>query len=607
MIAALRRRFKKERCERILHVSSPLALHLRPAARFAQAAKSFACEISLAYRDKVADARDPNAILALGIDTGEHMTLLAEGKEAKRACDSLADLFEALMQEDRQKLDTQAPKADETRACPYETEALRVEALVKGVATAPLFILQSSLEAPDVPLPFDEALQRYREKLEKDALSQAQATLFESLVEGTDSLEAFEAKCERAIESLQGKQRAKADDYRDILRALKIASGYRHRLLLPRNDAIVIVETLLPSDVKLLLNSHVKGILLVNSSRYAHSALLLKEYGILSALIDTMPPIQEGAAAILDTRCGALLLHPSQADLQLAKEVDAQNDAIKVRAKAHKDAPALMRNGERVKVLANLGELSQIDMALEAGAEGVGLLRSEFLFKEQKPDIEMQTQTYKLFFDAFSEVTVRTLDVGGDKALPYIDIPKENNPFLGIRGIRLLQSHEALIAEQLLSILRAAQGHEGVKVMFPMIACAEEFDAAKALAQRIADAEGLNIEKIAWGIMIEVPSVLFDLERLNARVDFYSVGTNDLMQYLFAIERTHPTLRTDPLSPPAVAALRQIVKSVDKPLSLCGDLASQEEMIAPLLEIGFRTLSVAPSQIPLVKEKIRHV
>ncbi len=607
MIAALRRRFAKERCERILHVSSPLALHLRPAARFAQAAKSFACEISLAYRDKIADASDPNAILALGVDTGEHLTLLAEGKEANRACDSLADLFETLMEEDRQKLDTHSPEVDVTRACPYETEVLRVEALVKGVATAPLFMLQSSLEAPDVPLPFDEAIERYRNKLEKDALSQAQATLFESLIEGVDSLELFEAKCERAIATLQGKQRTKADDYRDILRALKIASGYRHRLLLPRKDAIVVAETLLPSDVKRLLDPHVKGVLLVNSSRYAHSALLLKEYGILSALIDTLPPLDNVQAAIFDTRCGVLVTRPSQADLLYAQALIEREEKHTAHTKTNKNAPALMRNGERVKVLANLGELSQIDMALEVGAEGVGLLRSEFLFKEQKPDIKTQTETYKHFFDAFSEVTVRTLDVGGDKALPYIDIPKESNPFLGIRGIRLLQSHETLIAEQLQAIIRAAQGHEGIKVMFPMIACAEEFDAAKALAQRIADAEGLSIEKIAWGIMIEVPSVLFDLERLNARVDFYSVGTNDLMQYLFAIERTHPTLRTDPLSPSAVAALRQIVKSVDKPLSLCGDLASQEEMIAPLLEIGFRTLSVAPSQIPLVKEKIRNV
>jgi phosphocarrier protein FPr len=228
------------------------------------------------------------------------------------------------------------------------------------------------------------------------------------------------------------------------------------------------------------------------------------------------------------------------------------------------------------------------------------------LFTEQKPSLELQTKSYKEIFDVFSDVTVRTLDIGGDKALPYINLPKEDNPFLGVRGIRLLQTHPELLAEQLQAIFMAAM-NTPIKIMFPMISSVDEFTDAKNFAKEVAKKHNIVIDNILFGMMIEVPSVLFSLPEFDKVVDFYSVGTNDLTQYLFAIERTHPTLKTDALSPVIFTVLKNIVNSVTKPVSICGELASHTEAISKLVQMGYTTLSVTAKSIPKTKEIIRHV
>ena len=220
--------------------------------------------------------------------------------------------------------------------------------------------------------------------------------------------------------------------------------------------------------------------------------------------------------------------------------------------------------------------------------------------------METQKKAYQEIFDLFDDITVRTLDVGGDKALPYIQIPSEANPFLGVRGVRLFRTHPQLLEEQLHAIFLAA-GDKAVKIMFPMVSSVEEFTQAKNIAQNVAKKYQLDISHILFGIMIEVPSVLFLLEAFNDVVDFYSIGTNDLTQYLFAIERTHPTLKTDALSPVVFSAIESILKTASKPVSICGELASNKNAIATLLDMGLETLSVSPKSIAPTKESIRHV
>jgi phosphoenolpyruvate-protein kinase (PTS system EI component) len=202
-------------------------------------------------------------------------------------------------------------------------------------------------------------------------------------------------------------------------------------------------------------------------------------------------------------------------------------------------------------------------------------------------------------------ITVRTLDVGGDKMLPYVQLPQENNPFLGIRGVRLFDTHPALLEEQLHAIFHAAQD-KSIKIMFPMVSNVEEFLKAKSFAQNIALKYQIDISHHLFGIMIEVPSVLFMLESFNDAVDFYSIGTNDLTQYLFAIERTHPTLKTDELSPAVFSAIGTILEKASKPVSICGELASNKEAIATLLDLGIETFSVSPKRIAQTKEIVRH-
>ncbi|MBT8348932.1 MAG: phosphoenolpyruvate--protein phosphotransferase, partial [Sulfurovum sp.] len=244
--------------------------------------------------------------------------------------------------------------------------------------------------------------------------------------------------------------------------------------------------------------------------------------------------------------------------------------------------------------------------AKEEGAEGIGLLRSEFLFKVIKPSFEEQQKAYKEIFDTFDDITVRTLDVGGDKALSYIQIPQENNPFLGIRGVRLFHTHPELLEEQLHAIFLAA-GSKPVKIMFPMVSTVEEFTQTKSFAQNVAKKHQLDISHLHFGIMIEVPSVLFLLESFNDVVDFYSIGTNDLTQYLFAIERTHSLLKVDALSPAVFSAIETILNKATKPVSICGELAANKDAIPKLLNLGMETLSVSPKSIAQTKEEIRHV
>jgi phosphocarrier protein FPr len=244
--------------------------------------------------------------------------------------------------------------------------------------------------------------------------------------------------------------------------------------------------------------------------------------------------------------------------------------------------------------------------ARDEGAEGIGLLRTEFLFKEEKPSFEMQVDAYKKIFAYFDDITVRTLDVGGDKALPYIDLPNENNPFLGIRGIRLLNTYPELMEDQLHAIFTAADNRP-VKIMFPMVSSVEEFTKAKYFSLEIAKKYQIDISNILFGIMIEVPSVLFLIDSFNEVVDFYSIGTNDLTQYLFAIERTHPTLKTDELSSVVFDAIAMIMDRAAKPVSICGELAANKQAVPRLLEIGIEVLSVSAKSIAKTKEEIRHV
>jgi len=593
-----------------LTVTSSSGFHLRPVARFTTLAKSFSCDVIASFQAKSIDAKKVNTLLSLSLEKGDTLTLITQGKDAQRALTSLQTLFTTLMYNDVEVTSITKENAH------YIGETIEGDIIAKGVAIAPASLYRTETIEHENTLTFKDAVDKTMKSLEEtyDAQKEssnadiylAQQSLLSALADKCDTLEALEALIAEESEKLQDtKLSTKITDYQDILQQVKTALGLEVKVIFPEQDFILLSDDLLPSEIALLSDTQVQGVILKETSINSHTAILLRASGIPSLIADTSG-VPLNADIILDSFSGVVVLSPSSEDIQTAKDLQNKHKKDKAQSTAKRFEPAQTTQGKIIKVYANVADVRSAKLAKEEGAEGIGLLRSEFLFTEQRPSLEVQTKAYSDIFSFFDDVTVRTLDVGGDKALPYIKLPKEANPFLGIRGVRLFQSHPDILSEQLHAIFWAAS-KKPIKIMFPMISTVEEFVYAKQFALDVASKHQLSIDNILFGMMIEVPSTLFALAEFDAVVDFYSVGTNDLTQYLFAIERTHPTLSIDSRSPILFKALSHIVNAVTKPVSICGELAADTKAIPELVNLGFTTLSVTPKSIAQTKETIRHV
>lgn len=601
-------------CQTRLCVTSANGFHLRPAASFANTAKQFPCSIFASFNDKKVDAKNINALLSLSLDTQDCFTLTAQGRKAEEALEALTKQFSSLMQNDQESYPIQKEKII------YEGEIVEGEIVAEGIAVAKLYEYRTQEISTQNNLGFQEALKNSLQELDMlhtlyqatpDAsIYLAQKELLKTLAQKNNTLEDFEDAIRQASCSLgETSMKAKIGDYQDLLWRVKKHLGIEEKMILPTTPFILFAEDLLPNQIEQLTQSLVQGVILKKSSLRSHAAILLRAAGIPSlilALSDDAECALAPGITVLDAYAGVLICTPSQNDLQKATERLQEDKNTKKHLRSQRFKKALTALGKPIHLLANVSDVKSAKEAKEEGSEGIGLLRSEFLFTQAKPSFETQVQAYKEIFALFDNITVRTLDIGGDKALPYIRLPHENNPFLGVRGIRLFKTHPEIIEEQLHAIFVAAQ-KKPIKIMFPMVAQVKEFIEAKAFSYRIAQKHKLDISSIQFGIMIEVPSVLFLLRQFNQVVDFYSIGTNDLSQYLFAIERTHPTLKLDAHSSVLFDVLEKIVKETAKPLSLCGELASDNKAIPKLIALGIETLSVSPKMISTVKEEIRHV
>jgi len=603
MIGLFDRLFGKSRTV-VLHVSAASGFHLRPAAVFATEAKKFSAHIEAETRGKSVDAKDLNALLSLGLECGDHFDLVCKGKDAESAIETLTRTFETLMTKEQPEHFT--PKRADAH---YQASTLEGEIISQGIAVAPLWRYDAQTRQ-EHSRSFAEAVESVQKTLanpdgKERTIALAQNTLLKTLLERANSLEEMEQAVKEACQTLHGTaMEAKCSDYRDLLRRIRTAMGYHTVITYPDTPFILEADDLLPSEVETLPAS-CQGIILHKGSLASHTAILLRAEGIAS-LILPQPLPESDTPVILDAAAGILVPTPTPDDITAAqKRLKTLHHAAEDLQKRRFD-PAYTKEGIHVAVLANVTDVASAQKAKEAGAEGIGLLRTEFLFKHTKPDYQTQKEAYRAIFAHFEEVTVRTLDVGGDKALPYVDLPSEDNPFLGIRGVRLFQSHPALIEEQLRAIFDAAEG-KPLKVMFPMVATPDEFLSAKTFAKEVAKKHQCNIDNIAFGMMVEVPSVLFMMDAFNEIVDFYSIGSNDLNQYLHAVERTHPTLSLNPRSEALFAAIEYCVRHAEKPVSLCGELAADEVAIARLVKCGVHILSVSPQAVAKTKERIRHV
>ncbi|MDD3774702.1 MAG: HPr family phosphocarrier protein [Sulfurovaceae bacterium] len=588
-----------------IRLNAPYGVHLRPSAMMAGIAKKYSCQIMLNIGDKQADVKNMNAVLALGLQDNDEIVLEARGKDALEALRALGEFLSALAaKEDDQELKQDLQKAD------YEGHVLQGTSICGGVAVGVPYLYEvQSNSSNGAKISFDDAYQMALEELESlsvdNDIFRAQKSILESI--SHHSHEEFIKNIDEAVTSLKDTaNQVKIADYQDIKRRVtKLIQGVKS-LVFPKTPFLLIANELLPGDIPTLIKENIQGVIVKNLPPRAHAALLLRSYKIpaISLEIASFEPTDN--MMILDGSQGLLVTAPTKSDLSSANNAISAEASNSISVNEKRFEPAITKSGKHIKVLANITDVASAQEAKDAGCEGIGLLRTEFLFRETKPTFDEQVEAYRSIFTLFDEVTVRTLDIGGDKKLPYLTLQHEENPFLGVRGIRLFETHLELMEEQLLAILKAKQNGE-LKVMFPMVATVDEFNYAKSVAHALASKHSVSLSGVSFGIMVEVPSVLFLIEEFNKVVDFYSIGTNDLAQYLFAIDRTHATLTVDPHSNVLYDAIKYIQDRATKPVSTCGEIASNCDAIEKLVNIGINTLGVTPAMIPTIKARIRDV
>ena len=589
----------------LLILDTPNGLHLRPVAKFVSIAKEYECDIYLEFDGKIKDAKNINSILELEASYKDKLTLHTQGKNAKNALDELSKAFEKIIKEDAKKAVDNTPS--KTTQTVYTTKSISLTPIYQGITIAPVFNLKVTTQQNNTNLSIQEAIALSIKKLEtKDEdIFEAQKELLNSIDQEIDTLQKLQEYIDTQIAKLPANLKSKAIDYQDIQNSILSHMGITQKLILPSHPSILVCDDLLPSQIKEITSSpNVAGVILQKASLSSHSAILLRSYGIVSAIYDK--PLQDETLVILDTLSHTLVLNPSQDDINTANSSLKSLQNRQQQALQDRNNQAITKQGKCITVLANISDHNSALQAKEMGAEGVGLLRSEFMFTSHLPSLQEQVDIYTKIFTLFDNITVRTLDVGGDKNLPYIDIPKEENPFLGIRGIRLLDVVPQLISTQLLAIYKASN-NKPIKIMFPMVSTTDEFIKAKEFALQVAKDNNIDISHILFGMMIETPLVVFNLDKFDKLVDFYSIGSNDLAQYSFAIQRGHPSLVCDETNPEFLNLISYIIKHANKPLSICGEMASNPKVLKQLISMGCDTISLSPSTIPTIKEEIRDV
>jgi phosphotransferase system enzyme I (PtsP) len=436
---------------------------------------------------------------------------------------------------------------------------------------------------------------------------------------------------EAAVERVRSEHRARMSAARDpyLRERLHDLEDLNDRLLrhlagdggvarnLPDN-AILIARNLGPADLLEYDRSRLRGLLLEEGSSASHAAIIARALDIpcVGRLPGLRDRVSQGDPVVVDAETGEAYLRPRPdviKAVQARMEVRAQRRAEFARLR---DTPAFTRDGAKITLLMNAGLAVDLDILRETGAEGIGLFRTEFQFMvaEELPRLEAQTALYERILEGAGDlpVTFRTLDLGGDKVLPYLEAEREDNPALGWRAVRLGLDRPALLRLQLRALISATRGRE-LRVMFPLVANVEEFRTARALVDH----------EIAWaqrrgrpapsllrvGAMIEAPSLLWHLDALLPMTDFVSVGTNDLMQYMFAADRGNPRVsdRYDFLSPPALRVMKTIQDACAEsgtPVSVCGEMAGRPLEAFALVALGFDRLSMPPSGIGPVKRMV---
>ncbi|MCW2269762.1 Phosphoenolpyruvate-protein phosphotransferase [compost metagenome] len=631
-------------------------LHARPAKELAQLAKAFEGEIRLRLVDSgepAVSAKSLSKLLSLGARRGQVLEVIAEPSVAADALPALLAAIEAGLGEDVEPLAKGVSQAAPELLPEPVLQAPETGAVIQGVAAAPG--IASGPAHVQVVRDFDYPLRGESLPVERQRLQQALATVnaeIEALIQrsqakaigeifithqemladpdlgdevdqrlrqGESAPAAWMAVIDAAArqqESLHDALLAeRAADLRDIGRRVLAQLCGEADVAAPEQPYVLVMEEVGPSDVARLDPTRVAGILTARGGATAHSAIVARALGIPAVVGagDAVLLIASGTPLLLDGQRGRLQVAPPADELQRALVERDRREQRLHRARERRLEPAVTRDGHAIEVFANIGESKGIDAVVDQGAEGIGLLRTELIFMahQQLPDEAQQEAEYRRVLDGLGgrPLVVRTLDVGGDKPLPYWPIAKEENPFLGVRGIRLTLQRPQVMESQLRALLRAAEDRP-VRIMFPMVGQLEEWQQARAMVERLR--EDISVSDLQLGIMIEVPSAALLAPVLAREVDFFSIGTNDLTQYTLAIDRGHPSLsaQADGLHPAVLQLIDITVRAAHahgKWVGVCGELAADPQAVAVLLGLGVDELSVAARSIPEVKAQVREL
>jgi phosphocarrier protein FPr len=643
-----------------LEVRNAIGLHARPAALFVGIVRDYDAEVRVAKEGGGAPVRATSLtnVVALGARFGDTLLVTASGPQASEALDALRALadegFGDGIASGRAPEPAPAPTAQAPAAAvraPTAGEVLSGVPASAGVAIGPARHLGRAPGPPperaaDGAEPegerLDDAIAAAREAIARDREAVAaragddEAAIFDAHVALLDD-EALLGPAREAIAGGATAERAwhdaadqvaalyrsldepllreRATDVLDVGRRV-VAAITGDEAAGPTEPGIVIARELTPAEAAGLDPELVRGIATAHGSATAHAAILARALGLPAAvgLGDALLAIDEGMALLLDGEAGTLQVDPDEDVLREAAERGERLAARRAAAHERAHEPGATRDGTRVEVFANLGSAAEAATAVEMGAEGVGLLRTEFLFldRPQLPDEDEQVETLRQIAVALDgrPLVVRTLDAGADKPLPALPMPPEVNPFLGVRGIRLTLERPEILATQLRAILRVAAEHP-VKAMLPMVATLGEVRAARALLDEARRATGIDAP-LELGIMVEVPAAALTAGRLAEHVDFFSVGTNDLTQYTMAAERGDERL-AGLLAGPQPAVLRLVKATVEAAaahgrwVGVCGELAGDPAAAILLAGLGVTELSMAPALVAEAKAALRAV
>jgi phosphocarrier protein FPr len=641
-----------------LALVNPHGLHARPAAALVAAARRFDARVSLAVLDgtgRAADARSISAVSALGARAGDRVRVSAAGPQADAAVEALAALVRAGFGEGT----GDAGAAGAAPGGEASTSPGPGAGRVRGLPAAPGRAVGPAWHADDdlPPLPdrpsgdpdheaaaLRDALDRARATVRSAAAATASragatdAAIFDAhalLLEDDDLLgpafagvaagapaglawrDAAEAVAARLDALPDPYQRARAGDVRDVatrvLRALLGAEGLRPR------PGVLLAADVTPDDVLRLDPAVVAGVVTAAGSPTSHAAILARSLGLpmVVAAGPEVTVVSAGTPVALDGATGEVAVAPGPDDLAGWRAAVAADRDARVRARERARRPAVTADGVAVAVEVNARSADDAAAGAAEGAEGVGLLRTEFLFldRDAAPSEDEQVEVYAAVARAAGghRVTIRTLDVGGDKPLSYVPRPPEANPFLGVRGLRLSLSRPDLFQPQLRAVLRVAADHP-VAVMFPMVTTTAEVVAARGALERAATGLGLPgvPDGLEVGIMVEVPAAALRAAHLARLVDFLSIGTNDLAQYTLAAERGNAAVAGlgDTLDPAVLRLVGEVCRAavpLGVRVAVCGELAAEPGAAALLVGLGVRELSVAAPAVAAVKDAVRRV